>query len=217
MVPATRKSERRASSAAPRHELPLMTVIVPVFNEVATVEALLRRVGAAAPEDKQVIVVDDGSTDGTGEILDRWEEAGRIELVRHDRNRGKGAAIRSGLEYAQGRFTIIQDGDLEYDPADYERLLAPLLAGEADVVYGSRYLRRRGESGEAGGAGLAVRSQAGAWEREGVGRQPGQRRNWSVFRAGVSVLNLAVRLLYGQRLTDEATCYKAFPTDVLRT
>jgi dolichol-phosphate mannosyltransferase len=164
----------------------LLTVIVPVFNEAGTVEEMLRRV-LAAPYDKQVIVVDDGSTDGTTTLLEKWE--GKVELLRHSRNRGKGAAIRTGLEHVRGRFVIIQDADLEYDPRDYPRLIEPLLRGEAQVVYGSRYLRnlRRGEG------------------------KPGR-----LFRWGVSVLNLCVRLWYGVRLTDEATCYKAVPTSLLR-
>ncbi len=117
----------------------LLTVIVPAYNEARTVEELLRRV-LRVPLDKQLIVVDDASSDGSGEILERWRDVGRIELVRHERNRGKGAAIRSGLERARGRFTIVQDADLEYDPEDYAHLLEPLERGEARVVYGSRYL-----------------------------------------------------------------------------
>lgn len=168
-------------------ELPMLTVIVPVFNEAPTVGDLLRRV-TMVPLDKQVIVVDDGSTDATAEVLDRWESEGVVEVLRHDRNRGKGAAIRTGLEHAQGHFTIIQDGDLEYDPLDFPRILEPLLFGEVEVVYGSRYLDRGNR----------------------------QRTRWSVLRWGVALLNVCVRLLYGRRVTDEATCYKALPTAVLR-
>ncbi len=166
----------------------VLTVIVPVYNEVQTIGELLRRV-LAAPYAKQVIVVDDGSTDGTVEALEAWDEHPEVILLQHSKNGGKGAAIRTGLEHAEGRFAIIQDADLEYDPRDYPRLIEPLLAGDEQVVYGSRYLHRR----------------------EGV------RRRWRLFRWGVSVLNVCVRLLYGVRLTDEATCYKAFPTALLRT
>jgi len=168
-------------------EAPVLSVIVPVYNEEQTIDELIRRV-LAAPYDKQVIVVDDGSTDGTVEILEKWEEHPQVELFQHSDNRGKGAAIRTGLEHAEGRFTIVQDGDLEYDPQDYPKLIGPLLSGDAQVVYGSRYLRK--------------------------GSRP--RQPWRVLRFGVSVLNVCVRLLYGARLTDEATCYKAFPTDLLR-
>jgi glycosyltransferase involved in cell wall biosynthesis len=111
-----------------------------------------------------------------------------VIVLHHLHNRGKGAAIRTGLSHAHGRFTIVQDADLEYDPRDYPRLLEPLLPGRADIVYGSRYLRP----------------------------SPGSRRGTRLFRYGVSVLNLVLRFLYGVRLTDEATCYKVFPTNVLR-
>lgn len=178
---------RARPAAGVRNETPLLTVIVPVYNEVRTIDELLRRV-LAAPYQKQVVVVDDGSTDGTAEVLEKWEGHAQVELLRHSKNRGKGAAIRTGLEHAQGRFTIIQDGDLEYDPEDYPRLVEPLSSGEAQVVYGSRYLHREG----------------------------GPRQRWSAFRCGVAALNVCVRLLYRARLTDEATCYKAFPTAVLR-
>ena len=186
-VTGPQESEQAQPTVRRADETPLLTVIVPVYNELQTVDELLRRV-LAAPYGKQVIVVDDGSTDGTVETLERWEGHAQVELLRHCGNRGKGAAIRTGLEHAEGRFTIIQDGDLEYDPKDYRRLVEPLLSGEAQVVYGSRYLRRKGEP----------------------------RRRWRLFRCGVAVLNVCVRLLYGARLTDEATCYKAFPTALLR-
>jgi prepilin-type N-terminal cleavage/methylation domain-containing protein len=162
-------------------------VIVPVLNEARTIDEVLRHV-LAAPYDKQVIVVDDGSTDGTVGVLETWEGHPNVDLLAHSKNRGKGAAIRTGLEHARGRFTIIQDADLEYDPQDYPRLIEPLLSGEAQVVYGSRNLDRRRARG----------------------------RPWSLFGLGVSLLNVCVRILYGIRVTDEATCYKAFPTAVLR-
>jgi glycosyltransferase involved in cell wall biosynthesis len=168
-------------------ESPLLTVVVPVYNEAATVDELLRRV-LAAPYSKQIIVVDDGSTDGTAEALAAWEARGQIVRLRHPKNRGKGAAVRTALEHACGRLTIIQDADLEYDPQDYPLVVAPLLSGQAEVVYGSRYLQATS----------------------------GKRSGGSFSRLGVVVLNLGVRLLYGLRLTDEATCYKVFPTEVLR-
>ncbi len=166
---------------------PLVTVVVPVYNEAATVGPLLARV-IAAPYDKEVIVVDDGSTDGTAEVLQQWDGHPAVRRLTHSTNRGKGAAIRTALEHARGRFTIIQDADLEYDPQDYPRLIEPLLSGEAQVVYGSRNLDRQMAHG-----------------------QP-----WSLFGLGVALLNICVRWLYGVRVTDEATCYKAFPTAVLR-
>ncbi len=165
----------------------LLTVIIPVYNESKTIDELLRRV-LAAPYSKQVLVVDDGSTDGTTKVLEAWEGRESVELLAHGKNRGKGAAIRTGLEHARGRFTIIQDADLEYEPQDYARLVEPLLSGAAQVVYGSRYLQPESRG----------------------------RRLWTMFRWGVSLLNVCVRWLYGARLTDEATCYKAFPTEILR-
>ena len=111
---------------------PLLTIIVPVFNEKETVDELLRQV-VAAPFEKQVVVVDDGSTDGTTALLERWEGHQAVELLQHACNRGKGAVIRTALDHARGQFVIIQDADLEYDPQDYSRLIEPLLKREGDV------------------------------------------------------------------------------------
>jgi glycosyltransferase involved in cell wall biosynthesis len=167
---------------------PLLSVLVPVYNEAATVDALLHRVvnGPYSHPVMEVLVVDDGSTDPTPALLARWATTPGVRLLRHARNRGKGAAIRTGLAHAQGTITIIQDADLEYDPADYPRLVEIIRRGESAVVYGSRYLR------------------------------PAQPLPWSKFRLAVWLCNRLVRLLYGQRLTDEATCYKALRTELLR-
>lgn len=182
------RSERASSLASASAEAtPTLTVIVPVFNEVRTIDEAIRRT-LTAPCSKQVIVVDDGSTDGTRDVLAAWRDNAELTILCHDRNRGKGAAIRTALEHAVGRFTIIQDADLECVPEDYPRLLEPLLSGRAQVVYGSRFLQ-----------------PANAPQR------------FRVFRLGVSVLNWFVRFLYGVRLTDEATCFKVFPTEVLRS
>lgn len=117
-----------------------LSVVVPCFNEQATIGAILDAVRAAPVPDKEIIVVDDGSTDGTRELLEGELRAIVDTLVVHDKNRGKGAALRSGFEAATGDIILVQDADLEYDPQDYLQLTAPILLNKADVVYGSRFL-----------------------------------------------------------------------------
>ena len=163
-----------------------LTVIVPVFDEEAAVLNAIERV-LTNPAVTQVVVVDDASKDRTPERLDRLDsQAVPVTVVRHDRNRGKGAAIRTGLRYARGSFVVVQDADLEYDPSELPVLLAAARDGEG-VCFGSRYLC----AGENAGRPLMDRCVAG--------------------------LNGVVQLLYGVRLTDEATCYKLMPTDLLRS
>jgi glycosyltransferase involved in cell wall biosynthesis len=119
-----------------------LTILMPAYNEAATIEEILRRVDGAeaAGLEKELIVVDDCSTDGTREALGRLKGlTNPIRVLLHDRNRGKGAAIRTGLAEARGDIVLIQDSDLEYDPRDYPALLEPILSGRADVVYGNRF------------------------------------------------------------------------------
>jgi len=160
--------------------------LVPVYNEHATLESLLRRV-LAVPVDKEVIVVDDGSRDGTRDVL--ADLAGRLPIraLYHERNRGKGAAIRTALAEAKGEIVIIQDADLEYDPEDYPRLVEPIVRGETNVVYGSRYLSHENPL------------------------------PFTHFKVAVLLLNGMANLLYGTRLTDEATCYKVFRGPLIRS
>jgi dolichol-phosphate mannosyltransferase len=181
------------AAAAPAAGTIRLSVIVPVYNERNTLRELLQRVQAQAlhwqgqPIEREVIVVDDCSNDGGVDFLERPEGRAafpEVRLVRHPRNRGKGAAIRTGLAHATGHVVLIQDADLEYDPADYARLLAPILAGETRVVYGSRFL------GKPPFAPLP-------------GMQPA---NWLANK----ILSWTATLLFGRRITDEATCYKVF-------
>jgi len=115
-----------------------LSVIMPVYNERDTIAQILKKVRAVDLE-KEIIVVDDGSTDGTRDILKREEQKGDLKVFYHSQNMGKGAAIRTGLEHATGDVVIVQDADLEYDPGDYPLLLEPIAEGRSEVVYGSRF------------------------------------------------------------------------------
>lgn len=163
-----------------------LSVIIPVYNEIRTIEEILRRVRAVDIA-KEVIVVDDGSTDGTREFLRSVERKDGFKVIFHDRNRGKGAAIRTAIPNVTGDIVIVQDADLEYDPRDYPAIIAPIVEGRAGVVYGSRHYRFRNYT-------------------------PLTR-----FGAAGLVLTVMTNILYGARITDEPTCYKAFRTDVLRS
>jgi len=123
----------------------LLSIIIPAFNEIKTISEVIERV-AATPYEKEIIIVDDGSTDGTRDYLEEIRQKakedgrGQLKIIFHEKNMGKGAAIRTGIKHAQGDIIIIQDADLEYDPRDYPVLLEPILEDKADVVYGSRFL-----------------------------------------------------------------------------
>ncbi len=122
-------------------ELPpgfLLSVVVPVFNERATIEEIVRRI-RAVPLPKEILLIDDGSSDGTGELLQAMAGEADLRVFVHDRNRGKGAALRTGFAAAAGQVVIVQDADLEYHPAQYPHLIQPIVEGLADVVYGSRF------------------------------------------------------------------------------
>ena len=162
-----------------------LSILIPVYNEKATVLELVRRVEAVPlPVAKQLVVVDDGSTDGTREILAGL--GSRAIVVLHEHNRGKGAALRTALSHSTGEIVIIQDADLEYDPTDYPGLLAPILDGRADAVYGSRFL---------GGPHRVLFF-------------------WHYF--GNLIFTLLTNVLYNINLTDMGTCYKVFLTDKIK-
>lgn len=169
-----------------------VSIIIPAYNELHALPTVIARVLAAplpAGCDKEIIIVDDGSTDGTTQLLAQYRSVPSIAVHHSLVNFGKGAAIRAGIAKATGDIVLIQDGDLEYDPADYVAVLAPIVNGEAQVVYGSRFLG-------------SLRD-----DRHGM-----KRANWLANR----ILTTSANLLYGARLTDEATAYKAFHIAVLR-
>jgi dolichol-phosphate mannosyltransferase len=176
---------------------PILTVIIPMFNEAKTIARLLDAVEAAAYS-KQVIVVDDGSRDGSLDEVFRWREqsAGGLdfEILCHPENNGKGSAIRTALPRARGKIVLIQDADLECDPADYPTLVEPILQGVSRVVFGSRYLGR-------GSRYLGLERQMA----------------WTPSRTFVLLANSLVWILFGRRITDEAGCYKVMATDLLRS
>jgi glycosyltransferase involved in cell wall biosynthesis len=159
-----------------------LSILIPVFNEVRTVEEIVRRVRAAdtCGLKREVILVDDASTDGTGDVLKKIQQNSELKVFSHSFNRGKGAALRTALEHATGDIVLIQDADLEYDPADYPKLLRPILDGRADVVYGSRF---------AGGTHRVLLF-------------------WHYLAN--RLLTLLSNMLCNLNLTDMETCYKVF-------
>jgi glycosyltransferase involved in cell wall biosynthesis len=156
---------------------PTLSVVIPVFNEAGTIRELIRRV-RASPAVTQIVVVDDGSVDGTRDVL-AGEAGADVRVILHERNRGKGAALRTGFAAATGDVVVVQDADLEYDPAEYPVLLAPIADGRADAVFGSRFL---------GGAHRVL---------------------YQRHRLGNSLLTAFSNLVTNLNLTDMETCYKA--------
>ena len=157
-----------------------LSVLMPVYNEAATIDAILGLV-SREPTEKEIIVVDDGSTDGTREKLAVWEGRDGVRVILHPRNMGKGRAVRTALDAARGDVLLIQDADLEYDPAEYPRLLAPILGGRADVVFGSRF------------AGSNEHRVQNFWHQQGN-----------------RLLTVISNVFTGLNVSDMATCYKAF-------
>lgn len=119
-----------------------VSVIIPCYNERRTIRAIVEKVKIALRDHFEIVIVDDGSTDGTAAIVDKLADA-KVKVVHHPRNRGKGAAMETGFTHASGEIILVQDADLEYDPRDYPELLGPIINGEADVVFGSRFMGGR--------------------------------------------------------------------------
>jgi len=180
-----------------------LSVVIPVYNEAATLREIIRRVrsvdvsvsvrfGPHAQDgqplclDKEIIVVDDGSQDGSRQIVQEEAEAGRVRAFFHAANQGKGAAVRTGFQHATGDFFIVQDADLEYDPREYQALLLPMLEGRADVVYGSRF--RGGPT----------------------------KTMFFAHMLGNQFLTLVTNILYDTIISDMETGYKCFRAGVIR-
>jgi glycosyltransferase involved in cell wall biosynthesis len=162
-----------------------ISVVMPVFNEEKTIADIVKKIQNIAI-DKEIIIVDDGSTDGTRDILKKLKEDG-IKIFYHDRNSGKGAALKTGFSKAEGDIIIIQDADLEYDPSEYHNLIEPIITGHADVVYGSRL----------------------------SGGRP-QRVYMFWHKVGNNILTLLTNILYNTTLTDMETGYKVFRKEVVK-
>lgn len=164
----------------------LLSVLIPAYNEFKNIDTLIEKV-QAVPLTKEIIIVDDGSTDGTRDRLNTYRSVPNMTIVFHEHNQGKGAAIRTAIQHMTGDIAIVQDADLEYEPQDYVALVQPILDGKEQVVYGSRFLK------------------------------PENRHSYMSFYIGGQVVTMLANILYNQRLTDEPTCYKVFKADFLRS
>jgi dolichol-phosphate mannosyltransferase len=174
-----------------------LSIIIPAYNEERYIAEILRRVKAAkiGSISKEIIVVDDGSTDNTAQIASKVKG---IKLVRHIKNSGKGAAIRTGLRGATGSIILIQDADLEYNPAEIARVIKPIIEGKTKVVFGSRYLddvQKRHNK-------MFLRKT--------------HRNAYQIFYLGGRGITLFANILFNAHITDEATCYKAFRSEVIK-
>jgi glycosyltransferase involved in cell wall biosynthesis len=162
-----------------------LSIVIPVYNEIGTIEEILTRV-QSVPQEKEIIVIEDGSTDGTRKWLQDFSGPDYMTILFHERNRGKGAALRTGFERVTGDIVVIQDADLEYDPRDYDHLIEPILDGRADVVYGSRFT---------GGP---------------------QRVLFFWHYVGNKFLTLLSNMFTNLNLSDMETCYKFFRASLLK-
>jgi glycosyltransferase involved in cell wall biosynthesis len=168
--------------------LPELSIVIPCYNEVGTIEAILAAVRSSEVDDKEIIIVDDGSVDGTRDKLAAIAGAPDVKVILHEKNQGKGAALRSGFKEATGEIVIVQDADLEYDPKEYGKLIAPIRSGKADVVFGSRF---------AGGESHRVL--------------------YFWHYAANKFLTLCSNMFTNLNLTDMETCYKAFRRPILES
>lgn len=163
----------------------LLSVLIPAYNEINNIQNILNKIGEVTIP-MEIIVVDDGSTDGTRELLNTLK-SDKIKVVFHEKNQGKGGAIRTAIAHSKGDIIIIQDADLEYDPQDYYKLIPVIESGKEKVVYGSRFLNKQ------------------------------NKHSYFSFFLGGQVVTWITNLLYWQNLTDEPTCYKVFDAKLLKS
>ncbi|GAB2619566.1 glycosyltransferase family 2 protein [Emticicia oligotrophica] len=163
----------------------LLSVLIPAYNEINNIQNILNKIGEVDIP-MEIIVVDDGSTDGTRELLNTLK-SDKIKVVFHEKNQGKGGAIRTAIAHSKGDIIIIQDADLEYDPQDYFKLIPVIESGKEKVVYGSRFLNKQ------------------------------NKHSYFSFFLGGQVVTWITNILYFQNLTDEPTCYKVFDAKLLKS
>ncbi len=169
-----------------QHQKIKLSIIIPCFNEIKTIDEVLRNIKKSEIKSKEIIIVDDGSSDGSREYLEKLDDK-EISTIFHINNKGKGAALSTGINFAKGEIIIIQDADLEYDPREYTQVIGPILEGKADVVYGSRF----------------------------QGGQP-HRVVYFWHRVGNGFLTLLSNIFTDLNLTDMETCYKAFKSEIIK-
>lgn len=167
-----------------------LSIIIPVFNEKLTILEILKRVEGLKDILKQIIIIDDGSTDGTFQLINKFNFISEYKIIRHRSNSGKGSCIKSAQQYVSGDIVIIQDADLEYDPNDYKIILDKIIKNKKKVVYGSRVLNKK---------------------------RYNQKNFTSNFRVFANhILTILTNILFNQKLTDAHTCYKAFEAEVFK-